>query len=43
MPPDPLKRKRIDTILPTGVRAIDGLLTMGEGQRVGIVGGSFVF
>lgn len=42
MPPDPLKRKRIDTILPTGVRAIDGLLTMGEGQRVGIFAGSGV-
>ena len=42
MPPDPLRRKRISTILPTGVRAIDGLLTMGEGQRVGIFAGSGV-
>ncbi|WP_294343056.1 flagellar protein export ATPase FliI [uncultured Clostridium sp.] len=42
MPPDPLRRKRITTILPTGVRAIDGLLTMGEGQRVGIFAGSGV-
>lgn len=30
-PPDPLKRKRITDILPTGVRAIDGFLTVGEG------------
>jgi flagellum-specific ATP synthase len=41
-PPDPLKRKRIDTPLQTGVRAIDGLLTVGKGQRVGIFAGSGV-
>ncbi|MCM8710972.1 flagellar protein export ATPase FliI [Clostridium sp. SYSU_GA19001] len=41
-PPDPLKRKRIKNILPTGVRAIDGFLTCGEGQRVGIFAGSGV-
>ena len=41
-PPNPLKRKRIDTILPTGVKAIDGFLTIGEGQRVGIFAGSGV-
>jgi flagellum-specific ATP synthase len=41
-PPDPLKRKRIKDILPTGVRAIDGFLTCGEGQRVGIFAGSGV-
>lgn len=35
-PPDPLKRKRISSPLSVGVRAIDGLLTTGEGQRVGI-------
>lgn len=35
-PPDPLKRKRISKPLSVGVRAIDGLLTTGEGQRVGI-------
>ncbi len=41
-PPDPLSRPRIKTIMPTGVRAIDGFLTMGEGQRVGIFAGSGV-
>lgn len=40
--PDPLKRKRIDTPLPIGVKAIDGLLTIGKGQRVGIFAGSGV-
>ncbi len=35
-PPDPLKRKRIEKPLPVGIRAIDGLLTCGEGQRVGL-------
>lgn len=35
-PPDPLKRKVISKPLSVGVRAIDGLLTVGEGQRVGI-------
>jgi flagellum-specific ATP synthase len=41
-PPDPLKRRRIRDVLPTGVRAIDGFLTCGEGQRVGIFAGSGV-
>ena len=41
-PPNPLKRKRISSIMPTGIRAIDGLLTCGEGQRVGIFAGSGV-
>lgn len=35
-PPDPLRRRRVLKPLSTGVRAIDGLLTIGEGQRVGI-------
>ena len=35
-PPDPMRRKVIDTPLPMGVRVLDGLLTVGEGQRVGI-------
>jgi type III secretion protein N (ATPase) len=34
--PSPLKRKGVDHPLPTGVRAIDSALTVGEGQRVGI-------
>lgn len=41
-PPDPLKRRRIKNILPTGVKAIDGFLTCGEGQRIGIFAGSGV-
>lgn len=35
-PPDPMKRRVIDTALPLGIRALDGLLTCGEGQRMGI-------
>jgi type III secretion protein N (ATPase) len=35
-PPDPMKRRVIDRPLPTGLRAIDSLLTIGEGQRMGI-------
>ena len=35
-PPDPVKRKRISEPLSTGIRAIDGVLTAGTGQRVGI-------
>jgi len=34
--PDPMKRRIVDTPLSMGVRAIDGLLTCGEGQRMGI-------
>lgn len=34
--PDPLTRRLIDEPLPLGVRAIDGMLTCGRGQRVGI-------
>lgn len=40
--PDPLKRKRIKDIMPTGVRAIDGFITCGDGQRIGIFAGSGV-
>lgn len=35
-PPDPLKRKMIEEPLSVGVRCIDGALTCGKGQRVGI-------
>jgi flagellum-specific ATP synthase len=42
LPPNPMRRKRIDQILSTGVRAIDGLLTLGKGQRIGIFSGSGV-
>ena len=34
--PDPFRRQKIAEIMPTGVRAIDGLLTVGLGQRIGI-------
>jgi flagellum-specific ATP synthase len=40
--PEPLDRTSIRTPLGTGIRAIDGLLTVGCGQRVGIFGGSGV-
>lgn len=35
-PPDPVKRMRISEPISVGVRAIDGVLTTGRGQRVGI-------
>ena len=41
-PPNPLTRDTIERPLETGVRAIDGLLTIGRGQRVGIFAGSGV-
>lgn len=40
--PDPMKREIIDTILPLGVKAVDGLITVGKGQRIGIFAGSGV-
>ncbi len=40
--PDPLKRKLISQVLPLGVKAIDTLLTVGKGQRIGIFAGSGV-
>lgn len=42
MPPNPLKRPRITKSLEVGVRAIDGLLTVGQGQRIGVFAGSGV-
>ena len=41
-PPNPLDRNRIKTPLSLGVKAIDGLLTLGKGQRVGLFAGSGV-
>lgn len=41
-PPDPMKRKLIDEVLPLGVRAVDGMITVGKGQRIGIFAGSGV-
>ena len=40
--PHPMQRLPIRTAMGTGVRVIDGLLTVGRGQRVGIFGGSGV-
>lgn len=41
-PPDPMARKIIDEVLPLGVKAVDGLITVGKGQRIGIFAGSGV-
>ncbi len=41
-PPEAYGRPRIDTVFSTGVRVIDGLLTLGVGQRIGIFSGSGV-
>jgi flagellum-specific ATP synthase len=41
-PPDAATRPRITRRLSTGVRSIDGLLTVGRGQRIGIFAGSGV-
>ncbi|MDY6863376.1 MAG: FliI/YscN family ATPase [Thermodesulfobacteriota bacterium] len=40
--PHPLKKRRIDTPIDLGIRAINGLLTCGKGQRIGIYSGSGV-
>lgn len=41
-PPNPLERQRIQKPLHLGIRAIDGMLTCGQGQRMGIFAGSGV-
>ncbi len=41
-PPHPLRRQRIQRPLDVGIRAINGLLTCGKGQRIGIFAGSGV-
>mgnify|MGYP001766459888 FL=1 len=41
-PPHPLRRQMITTPLPVGVKVIDGILTLGTGQRIGIFAGSGV-
>ncbi len=41
-PPDPLGRRRVRDALGTGVRALDGLVSCGKGQRMGIFAGSGV-
>ena len=42
IPPSPLKRQRIRQSLGVGIKAIDGTLTIGRGQRIGIFAGSGV-
>lgn len=42
IPPNPLARSRIKEEFPLGIRAIDGLMTVGQGQRLGIFAGSGV-
>lgn len=41
-PPDPMSREIISEVLSLGVKAVDGLLTVGKGQRIGIFAGSGV-
>ncbi len=41
-PPDPMSRVIISEVLPLGVKAVDGLITVGKGQRIGIFAGSGV-
>jgi len=41
-PMNPMERERISTPVDVGVRAINGLLTLGKGQRIGIMAGSGV-
>jgi flagellum-specific ATP synthase len=40
--PNPLHRRRVDRVLMTGIRAVDTLIPLGAGQRVGIMAGSGV-
>jgi type III secretion protein N (ATPase) len=41
-PPSALERRAVTQPLATGVRVVDGLMTLGEGQRVGLFAGSGV-
>ena len=42
LPPDPMSREIIDEVLTLGVKAVDGIMTIGKGQRIGIFAGSGV-
>ncbi len=42
MPPNPMEREMIDSVLTLGVKAVDGMLTLGKGQKIGIFAGSGV-
>ncbi|MCI5613162.1 MAG: flagellar protein export ATPase FliI [Agathobacter sp.] len=41
-PPDPMDREIISEVLPLGVKAVDAMITLGKGQRIGIFAGSGV-
>jgi flagellum-specific ATP synthase len=41
-PPHPISRRMVDSPFVTGIRSLDGMLTFGKGQRVGIFAGSGV-
>ena len=41
-PPNPLERRRITEVLELGIKSVDGFLTCGKGQRIGIFSGSGV-
>ena len=41
-PPEPMDREIISDVLPLGVKAVDGLISVGKGQRIGIFAGSGV-
>ena len=41
-PPHPLRRQMVERPLSVGVRVVDGMLTLGTGQRIGIFAGSGV-
>ncbi len=42
MPPNPMERVLIDEVLPLGVKAVDAIMSLGKGQRIGIFAGSGV-
>ena len=42
VPPHPLRRQMVERPLSVGVRVVDGMLTLGTGQRIGIFAGSGV-
>lgn len=42
LPPNPMERVLIQDVLPLGVKAVDAIMTLGKGQRIGIFAGSGV-
>lgn len=39
LPPPAMTRRRISRIMPSGIRCLDSVLTLGEGQRMGVMAG----